>query len=164
MQKEELLERYEAYGQESDYAEARRLYEQALANGAADARTLNGFGYLQECHGRRDLRAAAECYERAIEADPQWPKPHWQLIQVLSTLGENDRLIEHYRQRLAAAPTDPLAHAFLASVYMHARDYEHAAEIIHAGLEVAPDDPRLVELRGDVYAVAGHPEDALADW
>ena len=128
MEKEELLERYEAYGHESDYTEARRLYEQALAGGAADARTLNGFGYLQECHGRRDLRAAADCYERAIEADPQWPKPHWQLILALSTLGENDRLIERYRQRLDAAPTDPLAHAFLASAYLYARDYEHAAE------------------------------------
>jgi tetratricopeptide (TPR) repeat protein len=164
MEKEELLERYEAYGHESDYAEARRLYEQALADGAADARTLNGFGYLQECHGRRDLRAATECYERAIQADPQWPKPHWQLILVLSTLGENDRLAERYRQRLDAAPTDPLAHAFLASAYVHARDYEHAAEVIGAGLELAPDDPRLTELRGDVFAVAGRPDDALADW
>ena len=164
MEKEELLERYEAYGHESDYIEARRLYDQALAGGAADARTLNGFGYLQECHGRRDLRAAADCYERAIEADPQWPKPHWQLILALSTLGENDRLIERYRQRLDAAPTDPLAHAFLASAYVHARDYERAGEVIRAGLELAPDDPRLTELRGDVFAAAGRPDDALADW
>jgi tetratricopeptide (TPR) repeat protein len=164
MDKEELLERYEAYGHESDYAEARQLYEQALAEGAADARTLNGFGYLQECHGRRDLRAAAECYERAIEADPQWPKPHWQLILALSTLGENDRLVERYRQRLDAAPTDPLAHAFLASAYLHSRDYDDASEVIRAGLELAPDDPRLTELRGDLSAAAGRPDDALADW
>jgi tetratricopeptide (TPR) repeat protein len=164
MEKEELLERYEAYGHEGDYTEARRLYEQALAGGSADARTLNGFGYLQECHGRRDLRAAADCYEQAIEADPLWPRPHWQLILALSTLGENDRLIERYRQRLDAAPTDALAHAFLASAYLHARDYERAAEVIRAGLELAPDDPRLTELRGDVYAAASRPDDALADW
>jgi tetratricopeptide (TPR) repeat protein len=164
MEKEELLERYEAYGHESDYAEARRLYEQALAEGAADARSLNGFGYLQEGHGRRDLRAAAECYERAIEADPQWPKPHWQLILALSTLGENDRLVERYRQRLDAAPTDPLAHAFLASAYLYARDYDDASEVIRAGLWLAPDDARLTELRGDVSAATGRPHDALADW
>jgi hypothetical protein len=52
---EELLERYEAYGDESVYAEARRRYEQALA-GDGDARVLTEFGYLQQCHGLRSIR------------------------------------------------------------------------------------------------------------
>ena len=57
MEKEELLERYEAYGDEGVYAEARGLYERSLADGG-DARALTEFGYLQECHGRRSIRAA----------------------------------------------------------------------------------------------------------
>jgi tetratricopeptide (TPR) repeat protein len=68
---EQPLERCEAYGDENVYAEARRLYEQALAAGRGDARVLHEFGYLQECHGRLAIRAAVECYERAIDADPQ---------------------------------------------------------------------------------------------
>ena len=91
MEKEELLERYEAYGDEGVYAEARRLYEQALARDGGDARALTEFGYLQECHGRRSIRAAADCYERAIDADPQNDKPHWQLIQAMTTLGQPAR-------------------------------------------------------------------------
>ena len=54
---EELLERYEAGGDESVYAEARRSYEQALA-ADGDARLLMEFGYLQELHGSRSIGAA----------------------------------------------------------------------------------------------------------
>jgi tetratricopeptide (TPR) repeat protein len=155
---EELLERYEAYGDESVYAEARRLYEQALAGGGG-ARVLTEFGYLQECHGRRSIRAAVDCYERAIDADPQYDKPHWQLIYAMAALGQADKAIDRYRQRLTAAPADPRAHRFLASAYLHARDYDHAEQVIHAGLELAPDDPSLTEQQGDLFAATGRPDD-----
>jgi tetratricopeptide (TPR) repeat protein len=164
MEKRELLERYEAYGDESVYAEARRAYEQALGGDGGDARVLYEFGYLQECHGRRDIRAAATCYERAIDTDPQYDKPHGQLIYVMTALGQTDQAIDRYRQRLAAAPADPRAHNFLASAYLHARDYDKAAQVIHAGLELAPDDPSLTEQQGDLFAATGRPEDALAYW
>ncbi len=164
MEKEELLERYEAYGDENVYAEARRLYEQALTGDGGDARVLHEFGYLQECHGRRDIRAAAACYERAIDADPQYDKPHGQLIYVMTALGQADQAIDRYRQRLAAAPADPRAHSLLASAYLHARDYDQAAQVIRAGLELAPDDPSLTAQQGDLFEATGRPDDALACW
>jgi tetratricopeptide (TPR) repeat protein len=163
MDKEELLERYEAYGDESIYAEARGLYERSLAGGGG-ARALTEFGYLQECHGRLSIRAAVGCYERAIDADPQYDKPHWQLIHALATLGQADQAVGRYRQRLAAAPADPRAHRFLAAAYLSARDYPRAAQVVQAGLELAPDDPPLTEQRGDVFDATGHPDDALACW
>lgn len=164
MEKEELLERYEAYGDEDVYAEARRLYEQALAVGGGDARVLTEFGYLQECHGRLSIRAAIHCYERAIAADPQNDKPHWQLIQATATLGQAGKAIDRYQQQLAEAPADLRAHQFLASAYLHARDYGNAEQVIHAGLELAPDDPTLTEQQGDLFAATGRPGDALACW
>jgi tetratricopeptide (TPR) repeat protein len=164
MEKEEFLERYEAFGDESIYAEARRLYEQALAGDGGDARVLYEFGYLQECHGRREIRAAAACYEQAIDADPQYDKPHRQLIYVMTALDQVGQAIDRYRQRLAAAPADPRAHSFLASAYLHARDYDQAAQVIHAGLDLAPDDTPLTEQQGDLFAATGRPEDALACW
>ena len=60
--KEELLERYEALGDENDFLAAKPLYERALAE-ALDARVLNEYGYLLECHGRRELRRAVEQYD-----------------------------------------------------------------------------------------------------
>ena len=90
---DDLLERYEAYGDEGVYTEARRQYKQALEARGDDARLLTNFGYLQECHGRLSIQAAVECYERAIEADPQYDKPHWQLILALSELGRADQAV-----------------------------------------------------------------------
>jgi tetratricopeptide (TPR) repeat protein len=71
---DELLERYEATGDEAAFVEATRLYEQALAK-APDPLLFRDYGYLLECHGRRALRRATEQYERAIELDPGADKP-----------------------------------------------------------------------------------------
>jgi tetratricopeptide (TPR) repeat protein len=163
--KEELLERYEASGDESLYAEAMRRYEEALAgSGTGHAHLLNAYGYLQECHGRRSLRAAVDCYQRAIDADPGWLKPRLQQVSALAALGETDTVIPGYKQRVADAPGDPRWYRLLALAYLHGHDYDQAAQVIRAGLRIAPDDPALVEQQGDVHAATGRPEDALAHW
>ncbi len=108
---EELRERYEAFGDESVYAVAMGRYEEAVAGSPANARLLTEYGYLQECHGRRALRAAAE----------------W-------------------------------------AAYLSATDYQQAAQVIRAGLDLAPDDRSLVEQQGDLLAATGRPDEALACW
>jgi hypothetical protein len=69
MEKDELLERYEVLGDESDFLAAQPLYERALAE-RPDARMLNDYGYLLECHGRRELLRALELYERRSTSTP----------------------------------------------------------------------------------------------
>jgi tetratricopeptide (TPR) repeat protein len=164
MDKEELLERYEAYGDESLYTEARPIYEQALADDGDDARVLTEFGYLQEWNGTRSIRAAAGCYERAIDADPQYDKPHWQLIHAMATLGQAGQAVERYQQRLAAAPADLLAHRFLAAALMSASHYDRAEQVIRDGLELAPGNPMLTVLQGDLLEATGRLADALESW
>src|SRR5262245_23472909 len=103
MDKQELLERYEALGEESDFLAAQPLYERAAA-AAADARVLNDYGYLLECHGRRELRRAVELYERAIELDPGYDKPHFQLISAQAGLQQPELPVAIYERRLAVSP------------------------------------------------------------
>jgi hypothetical protein len=62
MDKQELLERYEALGGERDFLQAKPLYVQALA-AAPEARDLNGHGYLLYAHARRELRQAVQVAE-----------------------------------------------------------------------------------------------------
>jgi tetratricopeptide (TPR) repeat protein len=164
MDKEELLDRYEATLDEGIYLEARRLYEAALGETPNDPRLLFEYGYLQECHGRNALRTAISNYERAIELDPEWAKPRMQLIWASAALLRTDTAIALYQRRLAAAPDDPREYRYLAAAYLVAQEHEEAEKVVRAGLRIAPDDPVLIEQRGDICAATGRPDQALADW
>jgi tetratricopeptide (TPR) repeat protein len=95
---QELLERHEALGAESDFLAARRSYERALGD-AADARLRLDYGYLLFCHGRHELRRAIEQYVQAIELDPAYDKPHFQLIAAYAGLGEPELAVAMYERR-----------------------------------------------------------------
>jgi tetratricopeptide (TPR) repeat protein len=164
MDLDELATRYEVFGDESSYAEVVRRYQEALSGSPADPHLLTRYGFMQECHGRRAIEAAAECYQQAIAADPGYDKPHWQLIGALAAIGQAGQAVTRYRQLADELPVEPRWLRFLASACLRAGDHEQAARAIAAGLAVAPDDPSLLEQQGDLYAAAGQPEDALASW
>ncbi len=164
MDKEELLLRYECDGGEELYAEAKPRFEEALAENPGDARLLNAYGYLLECHGRRMIREAAGYYQQAIDADPGWAKPRFQQIGALSALQDAYELIPRYEARLAASPDDATAYHLLALAYLHDHDHAGAARVIGAGLKRFPADPGLIEQQGDLCAATGRTEDALATW
>jgi tetratricopeptide (TPR) repeat protein len=163
MDKQELLERYEALADESDFLAAKPLYERAAAD-EPGARVLSDYGYLLYAHARRELREAVELYERAIELDPRLDKPHYQLIGARAALEEPELAVALYERRLAASPGELREHRFLAAAYLRAHAHEQALETVAAGLEVAPDDAALVELRAEAKAGLGDAEGALADW
>jgi len=117
MDERQLLERYEALGNEHDFLAAKPLFERALAE-RPDADLLLQYGYLLECHGRNELRQAVAQYEQAIELDPHADKPVYQLISAYSGLREPERAVALCETRLAAAPSDLREHRFLASAYL----------------------------------------------
>ncbi|MGH3009852.1 MAG: hypothetical protein ACRDLM_10685 [Gaiellaceae bacterium] len=94
----ELLARYERLGEERDFVAAKSLYERAIAEGE-DARLLNDYGFLLESHARSELRRAAALYERAIERDPGYDKPHFQLISARAGLQEPELAVAVYERR-----------------------------------------------------------------
>jgi tetratricopeptide (TPR) repeat protein len=161
--KKELLERYEATGDEAVYLKALPLYERAARNGA-DPETLKDYGYLLECHARNLLRRAVEQYERAIELDPDFDKPRYQLISARAGLQEPELPIAEYAKKLEAAPDQIRWHRLLASAYLSAHEYDRARKVVDRGLALEPDDPMLIESRAEVRAGTGDPEGALADW
>jgi tetratricopeptide (TPR) repeat protein len=161
--KREILERYEALGDEPDFLAATPLYEQALEE-AEDARDLCDFGYLLECHGRSELRRAVALYERAIELDPDFDKPHYQLISARAGLREPELAVDLYERRLAASPGDVREHRFLARAYLAAGAFDRAHDVAESGLARAPEDAALMGSRGEAKAGLGDTEGALADW
>lgn len=161
--KRNLLDQYEARGDEATFLEALPLYEQAAANGASPDE-LRDYGYLLECHARNQLRAAVVQYERAIKMDPSLDKVRYQLISARAGLQETEREVDAYEKRLAAAPDDIREHRFLASAYLAAGEYDKAHEVAERGLSLAPNDAMLMYDRGEARAKSGDPEGALEDW
>jgi len=164
MDKDELRERYEATGDKRFYDEAVPLYEDALARSPDDSILLRDYGYLQECRGRYAIRTAIEYYRRAVTADPLHEKAHFQLIGALRSLGDLEDVVPDYEQQLVDTPDQVSSYRELASAYLGVGQYAKADSTIRAGLAVAPDDPALVELEGDVYAATDRPDEALATW
>jgi len=161
-----LMNEYEALGPrpggESAYDEGMLAYQQLLAEHPEDARLHLEYGYLQECHGRNSIRAAAGCYERAIELDPGWDQPHGQLIVARSALHESDRVIELYKKRLAASPDQIREYRFLAGAYLRSGALDEAGKVIAAGRKLEPDDDTLLAAEADLLDASGRREEALA--
>ena len=163
MDKYELTERYEALGGEDEFATAKELFERDLA-GQTDALFFRQYGYLLECHGRRAIQRAIKQYERSMTLDPAADKVQYQWIGAMGSVGEADSVVARYRARVAAAPGDVRELRFLSSAYLTARDYDAAADVIEAGLGLAPGDWKFIADRGQVKAARGDTDGALADW
>jgi tetratricopeptide (TPR) repeat protein len=173
MDRDELLERYEALGEDDDFLAAKPLFEAEIRRreqserglrGPEDSLLLRQYGYLLQCHGRITIRRAVEQYERAIALDPDADKVRYQWIGAKASLGEPETAVDLHRERVAAAPGDVRELRLLASAYLAAHDYDAAAEVIAAGLDLAPGDAALTYDRGELRARRGDPDGALADW
>src|SRR5262245_28899739 len=161
-----LMNDYEALGLrpggEAAYAEAVMAYQQLLVEHQEDARLHLEYGYLQECHGRNLIRAAVGRYERAIELDPGWDQPHYQLIFARSALHESERVIDLYKKRLAASPDQIREYRFLAGAYLRSGAVEEAGKVIAAGRKLEPDDDMLLAAEAELLDASGRREEALA--
>jgi tetratricopeptide (TPR) repeat protein len=173
MDKDELLERYEALGEDGDFLAAKPLFEAEIRlreqrnpglHGPEDALLLRQYGYLLQCHGRITIRRAIEQYERSIDLDPGADKVRYQWIGAKASLGEAETAVDLHRERVAAAPVDVRELRLLSYAYLAAYDHDAAAGVIATGLELAPGDAGLTEERGELKARQGDPDGALADW
>jgi tetratricopeptide (TPR) repeat protein len=164
MELKELLRRYEATGDEATYVEANAGYEVAIDAAPHNAELHHEYGYLRECHARNELRLAAARYERAIELEPEWAKPRYQLLAVRAALLEIEDAIRVQRERLAARPDDIQEHRLLAAAYLLSHRPEQAEQIAASGLRLAPDDAALTRALGEAAAARGRTDQALVHW
>jgi tetratricopeptide (TPR) repeat protein len=173
MDKDELLERYEALGEDDDFLAAEPLFKaeiqrqegsEAGLRGPDAALLLRQYGYLLNCHGRITIRRAIQQYQRSIDLGPDDDQVQYMWIGAKATLDEADDTITRYHERVAASPGDVRELRFLAHAYLAAKDFGAAKGVIDTGLALTPDDPGLIIDRGEVKDHWGDPEGALADW
>ena len=173
MDKDELLQRYEAFGEDDDFLAAKPLFEaeiqrqeqsEAGLHGPGAARLLRQYGYLLNCHGRIAIRRAIEQYQRSIGLGPDDDQVQYMWIGAKATLDEAGDAVTRYQERATAAPGEVRELRFLAYAHLAAKDFGAAKGVIGTGLTLAPGDPALFYGRGEIKAHEGDPEGALADW
>jgi Flp pilus assembly protein TadD len=173
MDQNELLERYEALGENEDFLAAKPLFEAEIRrleegdaglSGPDAAALLHSYGYLLECHGRLAIRRAIEQYQRSIDLDPGNDQVQYQWIGAKASLREAEDPVSRYEKRVAAAPGNVRELRFLADAYLAAGNVAAAKDVILTGLAIVQDDPGLICDRGEVSARAGDPASALEDW
>ena len=99
-----------------------------------------------------------------MAACPDADQVRYQWIGAKASLGEPETAVGLHRERVAAAPGDVRELRLLASACLAAQDYDAAAGVIAAGLELAPRDAGLTYDRAELKAHRGDPDGALADW
>ena len=109
--------------------------------------------------GLYDWAGSEAEYKRAIELNPSYSIEHRMYAALLVALGRHDEAWEQINQ---AMRTDPLSlpnNAEVVRTLYYARDYDHAIEQAHKGLQLDPDYYRIHFWLARVYAQKGmHPE------
>lgn len=133
-------------------AEADRLQAQApetqLARGYFDEFVLH------------DYQATADLME---EAHRTWPG-NFEVLQLLAfataRLGEWQQSAEAWDEAIALNPRDVLTRFWAAQIPMNLRDFAKADRMIDEGLDVVPNDPRLLAAKAEILQARGQLDQA----
>jgi len=106
---------------------------------------------------------AVTWFERAIEADPSFGRPHAMWACSASALPDFDfdRGEEKAALALALDPTDPEAHRIMGAIRMIRGDFIGARHFHQRAQELAPNDSYVLGRCAAFHTFAGEPERAL---
>jgi class 3 adenylate cyclase/TolB-like protein len=147
--------------EERDIAAARRLRPESMT---AYEFHLRGLEY-HRLGGVTDenLRAAATWFRRAIEAEPDFARPHAMLTCATSRLPEFDleEGMRHLGRALELDPNDPDANRIMGSMKMHAGEFDASRQYHEKAMALSPSDAYIKGRSAAFYTFAGEPERAL---
>lgn len=131
----------------------------AQAGGADQARKLRGDLLLQDKH---DLEGAMAAYEEALKINPQSREGRAAVVQLLLLQGKNDAAAQALQTLVQEAPGTPVT-LYLQAMLAYAKgDLKGAQELGRKLLNLAPENPRALELAGMTELRLGSPVQAEA--
>ncbi len=148
--------------EESDIAAARRLKPESMTAYEFHLRGLehHRLGGITD----ENLREAVNWFRRAIEADPNFARPHAMLTCAWSTLPEfdMDEGMRHVERALELDPNDPEANRIMGSAKMHSNEFDASRQYHEKAMTLSPSDAYIKGRSAAFYIFAGEPERALA--
>ena len=145
----EVGELYESRG---DVESAVAHKETSLALGRPDADRHNHVGYLLL---RRDPTRAREHFRRALEIDPDNPRPHNNLGILSAEAGELDDAAAHFERALRSDPDYAQAHVNLGNLLLLRDNPTLALAHLEQALELDPDSKSARESLDRANAALG---------
>jgi len=147
--------------EESDIVAARRLKPESMT---AYEFHLRGLEY-QRLGGVTDanLREAMKWFERAIEADPNFARPHAMLTCAWSDLSSFDlhEAIRHVERALELDPNEPEANRIMGSIKMGFNEFEASRHYHEKAMTLSPSDAYIKGRSAAFYTFAGEPTRAM---
>ena len=113
-------------------------------------------------HQRRERVAAADCYQRALAADPDAGRAHANLALLHHEDGELTAAIAHYEAAHQLAPADAALLVQLGVVLYDDGQLAPAERRLRAALELDPDSAEAANALAGVRKVLGDRTEALA--
>jgi class 3 adenylate cyclase/TolB-like protein/Flp pilus assembly protein TadD len=146
--------------EESDIAAARRLKPESMTAYECHLRGLEHHrlgGVTDE-----NLRQALEWFKRAIEADPNFARPHAMLTCTWSNLADFDLAegTRHVERALELDPNEPEANRIMGSIKMGS-DFEASRRYHEKAMALSPSDAYIKGRSAAFYIFAGEPKRAL---
>lgn len=166
LERDRLLERYRL-GEEDLYDKVVELFDQALEENPGDPELYHSRGFIDEIRGRRSLEKAASFYEKGAEiarTNPQHAdhvKCDGQLLGIRRALGQLNKSIEYYKQRIAENPEDLNAYGLLTHAYYLADQILEAQKVIEAAYKIDSGYPLITYWMGLINSRLGKLEEAL---
>jgi tetratricopeptide (TPR) repeat protein len=155
--------------------QAEPLFLRALSQDLISAAALSGAG--RAALAKYEFARAIDYLERALAIEPRALGLHYSLAAAYRGLGQLDRAKTHLERRGSGrpAPHDPLMETY-ESVLHSPLNYEtqglralengqlkEAIDLFRKGLELAPDDPKLLHRLGTALFIEGDAEGAVQE-
>lgn len=147
--------------------QAEPLFLRALSRDPRSAAALSGAGRAE--FAKRDFARAIDYLEQALAAEPRALSLHYSLAAAYRGAGQLDQARAHVERRGSGrpAPHDPLMETYEAVLHsplnyetqglraLESGQVKEAADLFRKGLELAPDDPKLLHRLGTALFMEG---------
>jgi len=124
------------------------------------ALTAPGGPVAQTGEAPQDPAARIATLERRVQAEPR-PDLYFELGRLRLERGDDDAGLKDLARAAKSAPEGHYVHAYLAHQLDKTR-YAHRTDLLEALVQLAPDDPVLIERLGLIYQGAGRDKEAEA--
>ncbi len=148
------LRQFKVKGNEKE--DERRVELKEIQSVVARNRTELGDRLL----GRGRAVAAAQEYQRALQASPHSPIILGRLSRVLIQREQYDEALSYVKQAQALEPDEAGTYVDLGRIYHAKKNYSEAAAALEQALQINPFNPMIYRYLSESYAALGAPDKA----